>query len=67
MPGHTLGESMKDKTLENIHSIVDLIKEHDVLFLITDSRESRWLPTHLGAFYGKVNYLLIKIKSNMIH
>jgi ubiquitin-like modifier-activating enzyme ATG7 len=54
MPGHPVSESMHESTLKNIHKIVDLIKEHEVLFLLTDSRESRWLGTMLGAFYGKV-------------
>jgi ubiquitin-like modifier-activating enzyme ATG7 len=59
MPGHPVAESMRESTLENIHKIVDLIKEHEVLFLLTDSRESRWLGTMLGAFYGKVRMLFV--------
>lgn len=54
MPGHTIADSMREKTVENIELLKTLIQEHDVLFLVTDSRESRWLPTLLGAFYGKV-------------
>lgn len=54
MPGHSISESMRAETLENIEKISTLIQSHDVLFLVTDSRESRWLPTLLGAFYGKV-------------
>lgn len=54
MPGHSIAESMRAETHENIEKIATLIQSHDVLFLVTDSRESRWLPTLLGAFYGKV-------------
>lgn len=54
MPGHAVADSMREKTVENIDLITSLIQSHDVLFLVTDSRESRWLPTLLGAFYGKV-------------
>lgn len=54
MPGHSVDDTMREKTIETIHKIVDLIKQHDILFLLTDSRESRWLATMLGAFYGKV-------------
>lgn len=54
MPGHSVPESMEQKTIESIEKIKDLIQSHDVLFLVTDSRESRWLPTLLGAYYGKV-------------
>jgi ubiquitin-like modifier-activating enzyme ATG7 len=55
MPGHIVTDTMKDKTIESIGTIIDLIQKHDVLFLVTDSRESRWLPTLLGSFYGKVS------------
>lgn len=54
MPGHSISDSMREETIENIQFIKNLIQSHDVLFLLTDSRESRWLPTLLGAFYGKV-------------
>lgn len=56
MPGHSVPESMREKTIESLELITSLIQSHDVLFLITDSRESRWLPTLLGAFYGKVSF-----------
>lgn len=54
MPGHSVADSMRTKTIESVEKIVELVQSHDVLFLVTDSRESRWLPTLLGAFYGKV-------------
>lgn len=57
MPGHTVGDSMRDEILKDLSIIEENIQKHDVLILLTDSRESRWLPTLLGAFHKKVTYL----------
>lgn len=54
MPGHPVGESTVQLTIDNINRIKKLVQEHDVIFMLTDSRESRWLPTVLGAYYDKV-------------
>ncbi|KAJ6634983.1 Ubiquitin-like modifier-activating enzyme ATG7 [Pseudolycoriella hygida] len=54
MPGHTIGDAMLKETLETIKTLEDLVQSHDVIFLLTDSRESRWLPTLLGAAHNKI-------------
>lgn len=53
MPGH----SYNDKSIETTIELANIVKEYDVLFLVTDSRESRWLPTVLGAVFGKVVFV----------
>jgi ubiquitin-like modifier-activating enzyme ATG7 len=52
MPGHRILD--KDATLLEIEKIVKLVESHDILFLLTDSRESRWLPSVLGSAYDKI-------------
>jgi ubiquitin-like modifier-activating enzyme ATG7 len=46
MPGHAAStEDSVKEAINDMNKLDDLIKEHDVIFLLTDSRESRWLPT----------------------
>ena len=48
MPGHTVGQSQYQEVKDNVLTLEQLIDDHDAIFLLTDSRESRWLPTVLG-------------------
>ncbi|KAK3868936.1 hypothetical protein Pcinc_025714 [Petrolisthes cinctipes] len=54
MPGHRVGESMLEQVREDVATLEKLVETHDALFLLMDSRESRWLPTLLGAAHKKL-------------
>jgi ubiquitin-like modifier-activating enzyme ATG7 len=56
MPGHPITDEVRFKKI--IDDLDDLINEADTVFLLTDSRESRWLPTLLCSAKNK---LLINI------
>lgn len=60
MPGHPVNFS--DVTMEQAHRDVEqleqLIDNHDVIFLLMDTRESRWLPTVIAASKRKVECAL---------
>lgn len=52
MAGHPIiDEAAVQKEYE---TLVQLIHEHDAIFLLMDTRESRWLPTVIGKAAGKV-------------
>ncbi|KAG8932462.1 Autophagy protein 7 [Tulasnella sp. 418] len=53
MPGHPIPPPNIEQTKEDVAQLEKLIDEHDVIFLLMDSRESRWLPTVIGASKGK--------------
>jgi ubiquitin-like modifier-activating enzyme ATG7 len=48
MPGHAAVEE------DAVDRLDQLIQECDVVYLLTDTRESRWLPTVMAAAYNKV-------------
>ncbi|XP_044754668.1 ubiquitin-like modifier-activating enzyme ATG7 [Coccinella septempunctata] len=54
MPGHPVGESTMEQLKKDVELLTNLVSEHDVIFLLMDSRESRWFPTLLGSYFNKI-------------
>ena len=55
LPGRTLiDQNAEEIYFEKIEKLEKIISENDVIFLLTDSRESRWFPTLLSKNYGKI-------------
>lgn len=54
MPGHPIPPASVAQTQKDVEQLEALFDAHDAVFLLMDSRESRWLPTVLGAAKGKV-------------
>jgi ubiquitin-like modifier-activating enzyme ATG7 len=52
MPGHPVID--ESKTLSEFNTLKTLVDEHDVIFLLMDTRESRWLPTVMGKATNKL-------------
>ena len=50
-----------DQTKADVDRLESLIDAHDVVFLLMDTRESRWLPTVMAASKRKVQYVLKKV------
>jgi ubiquitin-like modifier-activating enzyme ATG7 len=54
MPGHSVSEKLKASVFKDVDDIEALIDAHDVVYVLTDTRESRWLPTLICADKGKL-------------
>ena len=54
MPGHPISDSTRQKVQSDYELLENLIQNHDVIYLLMDTRESRWLPTVMGAHFGKL-------------
>lgn len=52
MIGHSVKDYVQEK--KNYEILEKLIDEHDVIYLLMDSRETRWLPTVLGNIKHKI-------------
>jgi len=53
MPGHHCSPNQEAAVKAEFERFERLVIEHDVIFLLTDSRESRWLPTVLSQAHSK--------------
>jgi ubiquitin-like modifier-activating enzyme ATG7 len=64
MPGHYIGESQVlellvfqvERIVESLNICDQLVEQHDAVFLLTDSREARWLPTLLANKHKKMSF-----------
>ncbi|KAL5707559.1 Autophagy protein 7 [Ranunculus cassubicifolius] len=54
MPGHPVSQKEEKSVLEDCQRLQDLIASHDAIFLLTDTRESRWLPSLFCANANKI-------------
>lgn len=54
MPGHAIPCQEENSVIEECRRLLSLIDSHDAIFLLTDTRESRWLPSLLCASANKV-------------
>ena len=52
MIGHPVTDGAKTKA--EFEKLRQLIDDHDAIFLLMDTRESRWLPTVMGKAAGKI-------------
>ncbi|MCJ1366205.1 Autophagy protein 7 [Acarospora aff. strigata] len=52
MAGHPIIDEAKSRA--DFETLQKLVHEHDVIFLLMDTRESRWLPTVMGKEAGKI-------------
>ena len=52
MAGHPIMDETSVKA--DFHTLEQLVQEHDVIFLLMDTRESRWLPSVMGKATGKI-------------
>nr|KAG5700834.1 hypothetical protein BaRGS_024220 [Batillaria attramentaria] len=54
MPGHSVSGGLEKQVEEDVKRLEQLIENHDAVFLLMDTRESRWLPTLIAAAKGKI-------------
>ncbi len=52
MAGHPITDEKSVKA--DFETLRGLIESHDAIFLLMDTRESRWLPTVMGKAAGKI-------------
>lgn len=61
MPGHQIRDDEIDQAMADVDMLDELIREHDAIYLLLDTREARWLPSVISAAYNKVRFSLILV------
>jgi len=54
MPGHFVSDKMASQVTDDVRKLDQLVTDHDAIFLLMDTRESRWLPTVMANAKGKL-------------
>lgn len=54
MAGHPIPQGQEDAVKADYERLKQLIDAHNAIFLLLDTRESRWLPTVMGKASGKI-------------
>ena len=54
MPGHPFSDKEAESVKRDVTAMQKLVDEADVVFLLTDTRESRWLPTVMAKASDKM-------------
>ena len=54
MPGHTVTDAVAETVEQEVEQLKKLFDNHDAVFLLMDTRESRWLPTVIGMATNKL-------------
>ena len=52
MPGHSVSAKMAQRVMDDVRKLDELVNSHDAIFLLMDTRESRWLPTVMANAKG---------------
>ncbi|KAL8594890.1 hypothetical protein ACOMHN_038453 [Nucella lapillus] len=54
MPGHSVSAGEEKQVAEDVRQLERLVEQHDAVFLLMDTRESRWLPSVVAAANRKI-------------
>lgn len=54
MAAHPFSEAQEPQVKRDYEKLKELFETHDAIFLLMDTRESRWLPTVMGKCMGKI-------------
>lgn len=54
MPGHHVARNEYEQVRKSVEKLERLIDDHDTIFLLMDTRESRWLPTVISVSKRKL-------------